>query len=88
MIFNYELAVAYQEKCKSYFPSDKAIELISIIREIMHVAIDNNNELPKKVVLPSLVMICTDDLKVAFRNLGYSNITILQTSEKTLVNIN
>ena len=88
MIFNYELAVAYQEKCKSYLPSDKAIELIALIREVMHVAIVNNNELPKKLVLPSLVMICADDLKEAFRNLGYSNITILQTSGRTLVNIN
>lgn len=46
MKVKYDEIVKYQDEFKERLPSDKAIEYIALSRELMHQAIDNENQLP------------------------------------------
>ena len=46
MKIDYAKIVDYQKECKKNLSAEKAIEYIALTRELMHQAIDNNNQLP------------------------------------------
>ena len=53
MYLDYQSLVLSQELWKKTLPSDKAIECIALSRELMHFAIDHENQLPNACVCVS-----------------------------------
>lgn len=53
MNVDYNKLIEYQDEWKRTLPSDRAIELTALSRELMHQAINNNNHLPCKDIFIS-----------------------------------